>query len=296
MNFGFPYFGGGKTRTNEYKNQTPPADVTFPQVEMDAHAADLGMTFYNGRMFPQNYRGGIFSAQHGSWNRTTPVGARVMFTPLKEDGTADKTEVFADGWLTENGEYLGRPVDVAQLPDGSLLVSDDFAGAHLSHLVRRPLKASLRAAPVSGAARSRGGTTHGTRPTRRAAASPLQSCCWQPPRRQLPAMSPPAAARRLACQACHGLDGLSKLPDAPHLAGQPERYLVKSLDEYRKGVRKNELMSSWSRISATRISPISRPTTARSRFPRSRRSESEGGVSCAKWGPVGATVFGNLRD
>jgi glucose/arabinose dehydrogenase len=87
------------------------------------------MTFYNGRMFPQNYRGGIFSAQHGSWNRTTPVGARVMFTKLKDDGTADKTEVFADGWLTENGEYLGRPVDVAQLPDGSLLVSDDFAGA-----------------------------------------------------------------------------------------------------------------------------------------------------------------------
>jgi glucose/arabinose dehydrogenase len=129
MNFGFPYFGGGKTRTNEYKSETPPADVTYPQVEMDAHAADLGITFYNGRMFPQNYRNGIFSAQHGSWNRTTPVGARVMFTRLKDDGTADKAEVFADGWLTENGEYLGRPVDVAQLPDGSLLVSDDFAGA-----------------------------------------------------------------------------------------------------------------------------------------------------------------------
>jgi len=129
MNFGFPYFGGGKTRTNEYKNQTPPADVTFPQVELDAHAADLGMTFYNGRMFPQNYRGGIFSAQHGSWNRTKPVGARVMFTPLKPDGTADKPQVFAEGWLTENGEYLGRPVDVAMLPDGSLLVSDDTAGA-----------------------------------------------------------------------------------------------------------------------------------------------------------------------
>ncbi|MBN8958469.1 MAG: PQQ-dependent sugar dehydrogenase [Rhizobiales bacterium] len=129
MNFGFPYYGGGKTRTVEYKDQTPPADVTFPQVEMDAHAADLGMTFYTGRMFPQKYRGGIFSAQHGSWNRTKPIGARVMFTSLKEDGTADKTEVFAEGWLTADGEYLGRPVDVAQLRDGSLLVSDDFAGA-----------------------------------------------------------------------------------------------------------------------------------------------------------------------
>jgi glucose/arabinose dehydrogenase len=129
MNFGFPFYGGGKTRTNEYKDQSPPADATFPQVEMDAHAADLGMIFYTGRMFPEKYRGGIFSAQHGSWNRTTPIGARVMFTTLKGDGTADKTEVFAEGWLTADGEYFGRPVDVAQLPDGSILVSDDFAGA-----------------------------------------------------------------------------------------------------------------------------------------------------------------------
>jgi len=96
---------------------------------MDAHAADLGMIFYTGRSFPARYQGGIFSAQHGSWNRTQPIGARVMFTSLKADGTADRTEVFADGWLDENGQYLGRPVDVAQLRDGSLLVSDDFAGA-----------------------------------------------------------------------------------------------------------------------------------------------------------------------
>ncbi|MEJ0079050.1 MAG: PQQ-dependent sugar dehydrogenase [Alphaproteobacteria bacterium] len=128
MYFGFPYYGGGKTRTTEYKDQTPPANVTFPQVEMVAHAADLGMTFYSGKQFPAKYQGGIFSAQHGSWNRTVPVGARVMFTSLKPDGTADKTEPFAEGW-NDNGEYLGRPVDVAQLPDGSILVSDDLAGA-----------------------------------------------------------------------------------------------------------------------------------------------------------------------
>jgi glucose/arabinose dehydrogenase len=128
MNFGFPFYGGGKTRTNEYKDQPAPANVTFPQVEMVAHAADLGMTFYSGKMFPQKYRGGIFSAQHGSWNRTVPIGARVMFTSLKEDGTADKSEPFAEGW-NDNGEYLGRPVDVAQLPDGSIIVSDDLAGA-----------------------------------------------------------------------------------------------------------------------------------------------------------------------
>ena len=130
QNFGFPWYGGGKTRTNEYANSEPPADAIFPEVEMDAHAADLGMTFYDGKMFPAEYRGGIFSAQHGSWNRTDPVGARVMFTSLKDDGSAGETVAFAHGWLDgETGEYSGRPVDVVQYLDGSILVSDDLAGA-----------------------------------------------------------------------------------------------------------------------------------------------------------------------
>jgi Glucose/sorbosone dehydrogenases len=128
QNFGFPWFGGGSIRTNEYKDEEPPADAIAPAVEMTAHAADLGMSFYSGSMFPEKYRGGIFSAQHGSWNRKTPVGARVMFTSIAEDGTAT-TEPFAEGWIDENGEYLGRPVDIAQLRDGSILVSDDLAGA-----------------------------------------------------------------------------------------------------------------------------------------------------------------------
>jgi glucose/arabinose dehydrogenase len=129
QNFGFPYYGGGTTRTVEYKDDPVPAGTVPPQVEMAPHAADLGLTFYTGSMFPQQYRGGIFTAQHGSWNRTKPIGARVMFTPIKQDGTADKPQVFAEGWLTENGEYLGRPVDVAVLLDGSLVVSDDTVGA-----------------------------------------------------------------------------------------------------------------------------------------------------------------------
>lgn len=129
QNFGFPWYGGGSIRTEEYKSEEIPADVVMPAVEMAAHAADLGMTFYRGTQFPQKYRGGIFSAQHGSWNRTEPVGARVMFTAVNEDGSAGETEVFAEGWLDNNGEYLGRPVDVAQLRDGSILVSDDLAGA-----------------------------------------------------------------------------------------------------------------------------------------------------------------------
>jgi glucose/arabinose dehydrogenase len=129
LNFGFPWYGGGHTRTNEYMDETPPENLVFPEIEMVAHAADLGMIFYTGTKFPEKYWGGIFSAQHGSWNRTVPIGARVMFTSLKPDGTADKTEVFAEGWLNAQGNYDGRPVDVAQLPDGSLIVSDDFAGA-----------------------------------------------------------------------------------------------------------------------------------------------------------------------
>jgi glucose/arabinose dehydrogenase len=129
QHFGFPWFGGGSIRTNEYKSEEPPAGVIAPAVEMTAHAADLGMTFYSGNQFPEKYRGGIFSAQHGSWNRTEPVGALVMFTAVNEDGSAGETEVFAEGWLDENGEYLGRPVDVAQLRDGSILVSDDLVGA-----------------------------------------------------------------------------------------------------------------------------------------------------------------------
>jgi glucose/arabinose dehydrogenase len=129
QHFGFPWYGGGKVRTVEYKDSDPPKDAVFPEVEHVAHAADLGMMFYSGTMFPAKYRGGIFSAQHGSWNRTQPVGARVMFTPIGEDGKVGKTEPFAEGWLLQTGEYIGRPVDVAQLADGSLLVSDDLAGA-----------------------------------------------------------------------------------------------------------------------------------------------------------------------
>jgi glucose/arabinose dehydrogenase len=128
--FGYPW-KQGKTRITEfgYDKDPLPGNITDPQVYMDAHAADLGMTFYTGKSFPAKYQGGIFSAQHGSWNRSKPIGARVMFTSIKADGSADKTEVFADGWLDESGIYRGRPVDVTVMKDGSLLVSDDFAGA-----------------------------------------------------------------------------------------------------------------------------------------------------------------------
>lgn len=129
QNFGFPWFGGGHTRTVEYKDSEPPANAVFPVVETVAHAADLGMLFYTGNKFPDKYKKGVFTAQHGSWNRTVPIGARILFTPLNEDGTAGEQEEFAAGWLNQDGEYIGRPVALAQLRDGSMLVSDDFAGA-----------------------------------------------------------------------------------------------------------------------------------------------------------------------
>lgn len=128
QNFGHPWYGGGTTRTNEYADAELPDGLIAPAVETVAHAADLGMTFYTGKMFPEKYQNAIFSAQHGSWNRTTPVGARVMVTMIDDEGNAT-IEPFAEGWIDANEEYLGRPVDVAMLRDGSLLVSDDLAGA-----------------------------------------------------------------------------------------------------------------------------------------------------------------------
>jgi glucose/arabinose dehydrogenase len=131
MFFGYPWKQGKTRMTDEGYDKDPlPPNITDPQVYMEAHAADLGLAFYTGSQFPAKYRGGLFSAQHGSWNRTTPIGARIMFTSLKSDGTADKTEVFAEGWLDgDTGLYRGRPVDVAMMKDGSMLISDDFAGA-----------------------------------------------------------------------------------------------------------------------------------------------------------------------
>ena len=131
--YGAPYYGGGSTRTDEYKDKAIPKELADhyvkPQVEMIAHAADRGMMFYTGKMFPAKYHNAIFNAQHGSWNAVKPRGARVMVTDLDDKGNAMKTEPFAEGWMNEEGAYLGRPVDVKQYTDGSILVSDDKAGA-----------------------------------------------------------------------------------------------------------------------------------------------------------------------
>ncbi|MGH6784278.1 MAG: PQQ-dependent sugar dehydrogenase, partial [Sphingomicrobium sp.] len=94
QHFGFPYLGGS-VRIPDFKDAEPPANTVPPVVETIAHAADLGLVFYTGSKFPAKYKKGVFTAQHGSWNRTVPVGARVLFTPLNDDGTAGEQEEFA---------------------------------------------------------------------------------------------------------------------------------------------------------------------------------------------------------
>jgi glucose/arabinose dehydrogenase len=128
--YGYPWIQG-ETRITEHGYDKDPLPAhTKAEIQTDAHAADLGITIYTGKKFPAKYQGGLLWAQHGSWNRTTPIGARILFAPLNADGSAGKAEIFADGWLNpETNQYRGRPVDVANMPDGSILVSDDFAGA-----------------------------------------------------------------------------------------------------------------------------------------------------------------------
>jgi len=124
--FGFPYCHGIGLRDPEHNAGRPCSELSPPARELGPHVAAIGMRFYTGRMFPEKYRGGIFIAEHGSWNRSTPIGYRVTFVKI-ENGRATSYETFASGWL-RGGVASGRPADVLVMPDGALLVSDDKAG------------------------------------------------------------------------------------------------------------------------------------------------------------------------
>lgn len=147
MHFGFPFYAGGDARQSEWKNKTAPKDVTFPVTEFQAHSANLGFKFYTGKQFPTEYQGNAIIAEHGSWNRSKPVGYQLMRVTFDEKHQVKSNEVFIDGWL-DNGEVWGRPTDVLQMPDGSLLVSDDYSdviyrisyGETSSSAVKAPLK------------------------------------------------------------------------------------------------------------------------------------------------------------
>jgi glucose/arabinose dehydrogenase len=127
MHFGFPYRHGKDIPDPEFGGKAGGRPLTPPEMELGPHVASLGMRFYTGAMFPAGYRDQIFIAEHGSWNRSTPIGYRVTVVKRK-DGRAAGYEVFAEGWLQGRNAW-GRPVDVQVMPDGALLVSDDKAGA-----------------------------------------------------------------------------------------------------------------------------------------------------------------------
>ena len=125
--FGFPYLHGRSVEDPEYWPQRPPLSFTPPLLELPAHVAALGMRFYTHSSFPPEYRGGIFIAEHGSWNRSEKIGYRVSFVELSGEEVLSY-RIFASGWL-QGSQVLGRPADVEVGPGGDLYVSDDLAGA-----------------------------------------------------------------------------------------------------------------------------------------------------------------------
>lgn len=125
MHFGYPFCHGKAIADPEFGKEKKCGEFTPPAQELGPHVAALGMIFYRGKMFPKKYRHVIFIPEHGSWNRSKPIGYRVTTVFLDKNGKAVKYEPFAHGWI--NGRW-GRPVALLQLPDGSLLLSDDRAG------------------------------------------------------------------------------------------------------------------------------------------------------------------------
>ena len=127
MDFGFPYVYGNNTPAPGYTQKPLPLTNFTPSVfNLPAHVAPLGLTFYTGKMFPAKYQQQIFIAEHGSWNSSVIVGYQVISVFIKDNKVID-SKPFLTGWL--NGQNVtGRPVDILNMPDGSLLVSDDYAG------------------------------------------------------------------------------------------------------------------------------------------------------------------------
>ena len=127
LHFGFPYYHGGDIPDPEFAGDRSMNEFTLPKYNTVAHAAPLGLRFYSGDMFPEEYKNSFFVCEHGSWNRAKKVGYRVMLGKIENDQVISY-EPFLDGWLdTALDDRWGRPVDVQPLEDGSVLVSDDWA-------------------------------------------------------------------------------------------------------------------------------------------------------------------------
>lgn len=133
QHFGFPYCHQGDTPDPEFGKQRACGEFTPPAAKLGAHVAAIGMRFYTGTQFPAAYRGNAFIAEHGSWNRSAKSGYQIVRVSVDAEGRAAAPEPFVQGWLqtTQDGRETvwGRPADVLNLPDGSMLVSDDLAGA-----------------------------------------------------------------------------------------------------------------------------------------------------------------------
>jgi len=125
--FGFPYCHGGDIPDPEFGADKKCRQFTAPVWKFKAHMAPLGLRFYRGKQFSVEYKNQLFVAEHGSWNRSEPQGYRVVSVKFKQ-GKPVSEQVFIDGWLTKDGKVLGRPVDILEMPDGSLLISDDKLG------------------------------------------------------------------------------------------------------------------------------------------------------------------------
>jgi glucose/arabinose dehydrogenase len=125
--FGYPYCHGGEVSDPEFGSEKSCKEFTAPAWKYKAHIAPLGLRFYRGKQFPAQYKNQLFVAQHGSWNRSKPDGYRIALVKFNS-GKPVSEEVFVDGWLTKDDKVLGRPVDILELPDGNLLISDDELG------------------------------------------------------------------------------------------------------------------------------------------------------------------------
>ena len=134
--FGFPFCHAGDISDPEFGEQGDCKDFTTPALKLGPHVAPLGIKFYAGDMFPGDYRGQLFIAEHGSWNRSEKIGYRIMLVRMGDNGPF-AYEVFADGWLNGD-EVSGRPVDLLFLDDGSMLVSDDKSGNIYRISYRKP--------------------------------------------------------------------------------------------------------------------------------------------------------------
>ena len=223
-----PEFGWGH-KCSEF---TPPVTLTGP------HSAGLGLRFYTGDMFPKKYKNAIFLARHGSWNRTNKFGGDVVAIFLNKDGTVKSMEPFITGFLVDN-KYIGRPVDVEIMKDGSMLLSDDWNGAIYRISYGKARKSPASKCEYAGDAFVVPGRFFVMTMSMKdrnfarwiAAAAALACAASQP------LYAETLAERAAPCLACHGEKGQSENPEIPSLGGQPAPYLLIQLYLFREKQR-----------------------------------------------------------